>query len=135
MKRIDVAIGIVCHQNNVLICLRRESDRLGGYWEFPGGKADANEAIEACLKRELLEEVDISIEVVAALPTIEHDYPDIQVRLHPFLCAHIAGDPKALACDEVRWVQPAELRDYHFPPANKDLIESLIEKLTPAQPR
>src|SRR4051794_22767890 len=110
MKRIDVAIAVVCHQQKVLICRRRAKDRLGGYWEFPGGKAEADETAVDCLKRELREELDIAVEPIATLPTIEHDYPDIQVRLHPFLCAHTSGEPKPLACDEVRWIDAIELR-------------------------
>ena len=91
MERVDVAIAIVCRQKSVLICRRRREDRLGGYWEFPGGKVEAGETIQQGLARELREELDIEVEPLTALATIDHDYPDIQIRLHPFICSHKAG--------------------------------------------
>lgn len=129
MKRIDVAIAIVCRSGRVLICQRRLNDRLGGCWEFPGGKAEDGEPITACLARELQEELAIRAAPVNALPTIEHDYPDIQVRLHPYICKHVDGEPQALACEQTRWIRPAELRDYPFPPANTELIDRVIALL------
>jgi A/G-specific adenine glycosylase len=130
MERVEVAIGIVCRDGLVLICRRRRQDHLGGYWEFPGGKVEAGEAIGKCLERELREELDIVAELVVSLPPIEHDYADIRVRLHPFLCAYKSGDPKALGCDELRWITPAQLRDYPFPPANADLLNAVMIHLS-----
>jgi 8-oxo-dGTP diphosphatase len=130
MKRVDVAIAIVCRQRKVLICRRRRQDHLGGFWEFPGGKLEAGETIQQCLARELREELDIAIEPITQLPMIEHDYPDVLVRLHPYICTHRAGEPKPIGCDELIWIDPNGLREYEFPPANKQLIEQLIERLT-----
>jgi A/G-specific adenine glycosylase len=130
MKRLDVAIAIVCRGQDILICRRRAKDRLGGYWEFPGGKVEPEESLAQCLARELKEELDIQAEPIAALPTIDHDYPDIQVRLHPFLCRHTNGEPVPLGCEQALWINPSALRDYRFPPANARLIEQVIESLS-----
>jgi mutator protein MutT len=129
MKRVNVALGIVYRDGQVLICRRRQKDRFGGFWEFPGGKAQDGETIAKCLERELREELDIAVEAVVALPPIEHDYPDIQVCLYPFLCAYKSGDPKPLGCEELRWIDPEKLREYQFPPANKELLEQVIRHL------
>jgi mutator protein MutT len=128
-KRVDVALAIVSRDGQVLICLRRAKDRLGGFWEFPGGKAEDGESISRCLARELREELDIAAEPLFSLPVIEHDYPDIHVRLHPFICAYKSGDAKPLGCDELRWVRPDELIDYQFPPANKELLDQVRRAL------
>jgi 8-oxo-dGTP diphosphatase/A/G-specific adenine glycosylase len=133
MKRVDVAIAIISRADALLICRRRDTDRLGGYWEFPGGKRRDDETVEQCLARELQEELDIEVEVIAALPAIEHDYPDIRVRLHPYLCAHKSGEPAPIGCAETKWVQPHELREYRFPAANKELIEEVIRRTTVAK--
>jgi mutator protein MutT len=129
MKRIDVAIGIVCRDDKVLICRRRQGDRFAGHWEFPGGKVEAGETIPQCLARELREELDIEVEPLATLPTIEHDYPDIHVRLHPLICSHTAGEIKLLGCEEAIWVNSDALRNYQFPSANAGLIDTIVQRL------
>jgi mutator protein MutT len=83
-----------------------------------------------CLGRELREELDITAEPVIALPVIEHDYPDIQVRLHPFVCAYQSGQPKPLGCEELRWIDPVELKQYRFPPANDELLAQVVQHLS-----
>jgi A/G-specific adenine glycosylase len=128
---IDVAIGIVLRDDGqLLICRRRPTGHLGGFWEFPGGKREPDESSAGCLARELAEEVAITATVTRVLPTIEHAYPERVVRLHPFLCRHESGHPRPLACDEVRWIAPRQLRHFRFPEANAPLIEWLIETLT-----
>ena len=129
MKHIDVAIGIVCKGGQVLICRRKQDGHLAGFWEFPGGKVEPGESPAQCVARELREELDIEVNVATALPTIEHDYPDRQVRLHPFLCDHRNGIPKPIGCDETIWVNPPALREYKFPNANDGLIEDLIKQM------
>ena len=126
---IDVAIGIVRHQGKILICRRSAAGTFAGVWEFPGGKCEADEAPASALHRELIEELGVSVEVDRALPVIEHDYPAFSVRLHPFICTLVEGDPRALTADRLLWIEPAELRDYSFPPANAALIEQVARTL------
>jgi mutator protein MutT len=126
MKQLDVAVGIVFHDSKVLIARRRAGDVLGGYWEFPGGKCEPGETLEQCLRRELLEELAIHVQPVICFSPIRHEYPDRCICLHPFLCTHESGEPKALACDELRWVEPPQLVQFTFPPANQQLIEQVI---------
>jgi mutator protein MutT len=78
----------------------------------------------------LREELDIAAPAVISLAVIEHDYPDVRVRLHPFLCAYVSGEPKPLGCQELRWVHPRTLQDYQFPPANHDLIDRVASYLS-----
>src|SRR5688572_12072668 len=88
MNRIDAAIAIVTRGDKVLICQRKDDDTLGGYWEFPGGKQEDGETLHECLARELREELAIRARPVTQLTTVQHDYPHVQLRLHPFVCAH-----------------------------------------------
>ena len=126
MERVDAAIAIVFRGDRLLVCQRKDDDHLGGYWEFPGGKCEPGETLEQCLARELREELAITARPVARLSTIEHDYPHVQVRLHPFVCSHEHGEVAHIECQASRWIDPPALRDYRFPPANESLIEETI---------
>lgn len=128
--RVDVVIGVVTRLGKVLICRRPEGKSFAGYWEFPGGKREAGEAVEQCLRRELREELGIEATPVHRLSTIDHDYPKGAIRLHPYVCAHTHGEPQPLASQEVRWVEPRALSGYRFPPANDVLIAEVTEHLS-----
>jgi mutator protein MutT len=125
-RRIDAAIALVVRSGKVLVCQRKDDDTFGGFWEFPGGKCEEGETLHQCLARELREELAISARPIAQLTTVEHDYPQVLVRLHPFVCAHEAGEVQHLECQASQWVEPEQLRDYRFPPANESLIEEAI---------
>jgi A/G-specific adenine glycosylase len=133
MNRVDVIIGIVVRAGKILICQRLQQGPLGGFWEFPGGKQEAGESREQCLLRELAEELAIRVRPIKVMDVIEFDYADASVRLHPYLCEHVDGEPQPLASQRAIWVSPAQLNDYKFPPANDDLIRTLIEQLRTAE--
>ena len=129
MKRIEAAIAIVLKGGKILVCQRKDDDTFGGYWEFPGGKQEDGESLEQCLARELREELNIAARPTTLLDPIVHDYPEVLVRLHPFLCEHESGEPELLECQATRWIDPAELPNYRFPPANESLIEQILKSL------
>src|SRR5690242_11832672 len=130
MKRIDAAIAIIERAGKVLVCQRKDDDFLGGFWEFPGGKCEDGETLEQCLARELEEEIGIRARPIQRLATVEHDYPTAQVRLHPFVCRHEAGEVEHRECQASRWIDPPTLRQMRFPPANETLIEEAIAYLS-----
>lgn len=129
MKRIDVAIAVVGHAGRLLICRRRASDHLGGFWEFPGGKIDPGETPADCAIREVREELELAIQIVEPFNEIEHTYSDRTVRLHPFLATAESEAVKPIGCEEARWVRPPQLREYKFPAANDSLIEQVLQRL------
>ena len=124
MKQIDEAIAILVRDGLVVITRRRAGGTFPGMWEFPGGKCAAGERPADALARELVEELGVRVEA-SALPVIEHQYTDFSVRLHPFICTLLEGEPQPIASDELRWVRPEALRDYPFPPANERLLEEV----------
>jgi len=130
MERIDVAVGIVTRAGLVLICRRKVEGAFGGFWEFPGGKCEPGESPSQCVIRELHEELAIEVRPNQALETLEHDYPHLHVRLHPFICEMIRGEPQAIECVQIEWVDPPRLTDYRFPEANEPLLRALIRSLT-----
>jgi mutator protein MutT len=123
---VDVVIGIVIRHGQILVCQRRhDNPNLPGLWEFPGGKREPGETLEACLHRELHEELAIEVCLLAPLRVIDHAYPTVRITLHPFICQHHSGEPQPLACEQCQWVAPTHLSDYAFPPANAELLTEL----------
>lgn len=124
-KRIQVAMGIIYQNEKILITQRRASDSLGGLWEFPGGKVEVGESPEACLHRELKEELDVSVRITDRLEPIHHTYDTCIIELIPFLCDQVKGDPKPLCAQRLMWVTPPQLQDFPFPVANTNLLRRL----------
>ena len=88
---INVAVGVIKKNNNVFICKRADEQHQGGLWEFPGGKVEAGESVFQALKRELFEEVGLTIHSSSELVTIEHDYGDKCVRLNVHVVSNFNG--------------------------------------------
>lgn len=114
----------------ILITLRTNERVLGSMWELPGGKVEQDESAAQAVVRELREEVGIEIEPFSELPSVEHEYPHASVRLLPFVCRRISGQPRAIEVAEVRWVTPEELRNFRFPEASLPVIDALIKRMT-----
>jgi mutator protein MutT len=129
LKRVVVAVAVVVRDGRVLICQRREKDSFGGYWEFPGGKLEAGETAENCVCREVREELDLVVRPTAALAVVRHEYPGLDLTLHAFECECVEGEPRAIACQALRWVLPRELSEYRFPPASEPIIAEIRRRM------
>lgn len=125
MKHLHVAIGVIQQENRILICQRRKNDAFGDLWEFPGGKVELGEMPVQCLVREIEEELGVTVEPVDTFSVIDHQYPELAVRLIPFLCKLTAGDPRPLASQRIEWVQREALRNHAFPAASLSLIDEI----------
>jgi A/G-specific adenine glycosylase len=123
-KQIGVAV-IWNDQQQILIDRRKQTGLLGGLWEFPGGKIEPGETIEACIAREILEELGIEIAVGDRLCTVTHAYSHFKVTLNVHHCTHLSGDPQPIECDEVRWVTLDAIEEFPFPKANIHIITAL----------
>jgi mutator protein MutT len=129
MKHLEAAIAIITRGEKVLVCQRRNDDKFGGLWEFPGGKVEAGETVEDCLHREVREELGIAVRIVKSFPPVDHQYPHAFIRLHPFHCQWESGVVQHLACQDSRWIDPQNLTDHTFPPANDGLVAEVIAYL------
>lgn len=127
--RVHVVAGVIYNvqRDKVLIARRPLHKHQGGLWEFPGGKVGKNESVLAALARELSEELAITVVAAAHLLTTDHDYADRRVRLETWSVTEFAG----LACgnegQQIVWAPLDELRDYAFPPANRDILARITE--------
>ena len=126
-KHIGVAV-IYGSDGRILIDRRKQEGLLGGLWEFPGGKIEPNETVEACVQREIKEELNIEIAVNDRLITVSHAYSHFKVTLNVFNCTYLSGEPQPIECDEIKWVTLDEIDNYPFPKANSQIINAIKQR-------
>jgi mutator protein MutT len=120
-ETIVVLAAVVEQAGRFLVTRRPDHTHLGGLWEFPGGKCEAEESHDACLRRELLEELGVDSTVGDEIVVTEHVYSDRTVRLHFRRCM-ITGTPHSRLGQQMRWVTREELGTLEFPDADRKLI-------------
>ncbi len=121
-----IGVGVIWNdKRQILIDRRRPTGVLGGFWEFPGGKIEAGETVEDCIKREIREELGIVVEVGQHLITISHTYSHLHVTLIVHHCQYTEGIPQPIECEEIRWVTIDEIDKFSFPEANFQIIAAL----------
>ena len=124
---LSVVAGAVSMDGKYLLCRRPSYKARGGLWEFPGGKLEAGESEQQALERELCEELGIEVRAGKALAAVDYAYPDLRIRL-TILSAHIiTGEPKLLEHDEFRWMTPVEALSLDLCPADRCLLEKIME--------
>ena len=120
-----VVLAAVVEENGAFLLTRRlTGTHLAGTWEFPGGKCEPGESHDACLRRELLEELGVDAEIGDEIFTITHAYPERTVELHFRRCA-LTDRPAARLGQEMRWVRREDLAKLEFPEADQELVMRL----------
>ncbi len=128
LPKATVIAGILFHEGNIMIGKRAYGLTTAGLWEFPGGKLEPDESPADCLKRECIEELGLSVAVTAEFDRAFYAYPDRDIDFifllgkveHPTVSSHPAHT-------EIKWVAPQTLSDYDFCPADKDVIQKIID--------
>jgi len=120
-----VTCGLIERDGRVLVAQRPPGKALAGKWEFPGGKVEPGEAPAACLVRELREELGVDVSIGAALPATVHRYsPTVRaIRLLPFRCEIVAGEPHAREHSALRWCTLAEVAALDLATADVPVLE------------
>lgn len=122
---ISVTCAIIRRNGRILAAQRALDAHLGGQWEFPGGKIDAGETEEACIVREIREELGIEIRPTKRLPDSVYDYGDKQIRLIPFECDLVDGEPVAREHAAITWLEPSDLLTLSWCAADIPIVESI----------
>lgn len=121
---VEVAVGVLIKSDqSILLGQRPEGKPYAGYWEFPGGKIETGETLLQALRRELQEEINITINDANELLVIEHDYPHAYVRLHICVVTAWVGDLKGLEGQKLIWLSKYEL---------ENIDQSSIQPVLPA---
>ena len=125
------AAALVDIDGRVLICKRPHGKHLAGMWEFPGGKVEAGETPEACLIRELREELAIEVTEACLAPFAftSHGYDSFHLLMPLYLCRRWNGVVRAKEHEAIAWVKPNQMADYPMPPADAPLVAWLRDLL------
>jgi mutator protein MutT/uracil-DNA glycosylase family 4 len=127
----EVAAAVLERRGRFLVTRRDPAKHLGGLWEFPGGKREPDESIEACLVRELGEELGVRVRVGERLALVPWSYPERRVLLHFFRCRLVGGPITPREGQPYRWATPAELLTLPMPPADAQVITQLTAPAAP----
>lgn len=124
MKTIEVVAGIIFDKDKVF-ATQRGYGNYKGWWEFPGGKIEQGETHQQALIRELREELQIEVEVLDFIKTIEGVYPEFKVILHCYEVKIVSGDPVLLEHQSARWVAAEELNNLMWLKSDLDILDDL----------
>ncbi len=123
-----IAVGVVQKDGKLLITRRKEDGLLGGLWEFPGGKVESGEHVEAACIREIREEVNLDVEIVSHLTRVRHAYSHFKIIMDVFLCRYLSGEVQLQSAVDFRWITREEISDFPFPGANHKFIPLLFSE-------
>ena len=128
-KQIRVAAAIIYADGKFLLSKRKEDQHQGGKWEFPGGKIETGETIEAALARELNEELAVRVTEQSHFHSLDFEYPEKHVSLVFQLVSGFEGTARGVEGQEVAWFSKAQLADLTFPDANVPVLDKIAAEL------
>ena len=125
------ACALVDVDHRVLLTRRPEDKPMAGLWEFPGGKLRPGETPEACVIRELEEELglDVAASCLAPLTFASHRYPDFHLLMPLYVCRIWTGIPRPREGQALKWLRPGDMQDLPMPPADRPLVAFLRDFL------
>lgn len=133
MKQITVSGAVILRTNpdthkKQLFATQRGYGDWRGWWEFPGGKIEADETPEQCIVREIREELATEVRAEKCIGTVEYDYPAFHLTMHCILCSIISGKLELLEHENAKWLTRETLKSVKWLPAD-ELILDKVEKL------
>lgn len=128
MKHIEVVAAIIINDNKIL-CVQRSENKLpyiSKKFEFPGGKMEVGETKEETIKREILEELKMEIQVQEEFLTVTHEYPDFILTMHSFICSCKNQDVTLTEHIAFKWLFKNELAPLDWAAADVPIVNKLI---------
>lgn len=125
MKVIEVVAAIIKNEDKIFIT-RRSYGEFADMWEFPGGKIEKGESQEEALIREIKEELELDINNLEYLTTVDYDYTKFHLTMYCFICRICGGTLNLNAHNDVKWVSINELSLYKWVPADVEVVQELL---------
>ncbi len=126
MKKVEVVAAVLTYKDKFFCAQRKNEGPLAMKWEFPGGKVENGEALKEALKRELMEELNIDVEIGKFITTIEHQYPTFHIVMHCFYCDVSSMDISSNEHLDSKWLSINELRYLDWAEADIPIVEKIV---------
>jgi 8-oxo-dGTP diphosphatase len=124
-----IGVGALILRDGRMLLVKRSKEPSKGKWSIPGGRLELGETIEEAVKREVLEECGVQIDIVRVLEVTDNILRDDdgRIRYHfvliDMLANYLSGEPKAQSdAEECRWATPAELAELDMNPRLRTVI-------------
>lgn len=128
---IDVTCALVESKGKVLVARRAENADRGGLWEFPGGKVASGETESECLRREIREELGLTVKVDRRLHPVLYREPDREIQLIPYFCTIVQGRARPLEHESIHWSEPRDLVGLAWCPADILVARQYLRERAP----
>lgn len=125
MKQVTAAI--ITEGDNVLIARRASQHKLGGFWEFPGGKLDEGETLKECIEREILEELGVNSKANEEFTRSIYKYEHGTIELIAIFVEILSYGFQLEVHDRICMIPTKELLSYKLAPADIKIAKELIE--------
>lgn len=121
----------IIERNGLVLCTQRSAAmRLPLKWEFPGGKVEADETAEQCLIRECGEELNLQLEISAAMPSVKYEYAaGLWLELIPFRCNVVGGKLELREHASAKWLAPKDLPGLDWAEADIEVVQNYLDSL------
>lgn len=128
MKYIEVVAAVIISENKILCVQRNQNkyDYISFKYEFPGGKIEGEESREQALKREIMEELNMDIEISNSFLTVYHQYPDFHLTMHSYICS--CKDTTLVLREHIafKWLTFDKLQSLNWAAADLPIVEKII---------
>ena len=120
---VKVTCAIIAKRGKILVVQNSSDSDHPFQWEFQGGKLNVNETPEECIKREIMEELEIDIDIIMRLNAVEWDYGFKKIELIPFLCIISDGDIKLIEHNQFLWIDMESVMKIDLSEADHALLK------------
>jgi mutator protein MutT len=130
---IVVCAAVIRRRNKVLVTQRKRDQTHPLRWEFPGGQLDRGESEEACIRREIKEELGIRLSSAVYCCTLKYRVSGKIFIIHYFLCKVTSGRIRKLEIENFKWIVPEQFDDRILLQPDKQVLRMLM--INPRQPK
>ena len=131
MKQVEVSAAIIIN-NKKILCVQRGPNKfeyISNKFEFPGGKVESGELPSDAAIREIYEELKMTISVEREFLTVNHQYPDFEVKMHSFICSTLTQEVELSEHISFQWLDKSELKFLDWAAADIPIVDRLIKEL------
>lgn len=132
MKQITTVAGVILNEENKILCTLRDQGKyeyVSFKWEFPGGKTEEGETKIQTLKRELMEELEIEVDVKDFFYQVEHDYPDFHLSMAVYLCKLTSKEMKMNVHKGLKWLDKKDIMSLDWAQADVPVAQAIYDRL------